>query len=412
MSEEDDENIEKFFLSGTGRPDIRFNEDDWLALRTRLEAEAARSARIYRKRIAVLSLCFVVILSTFLVFWRNHKNVDDRPDRHSLAESRSTDKALNDSSANQKRNEAQETPLKMPKGKSRVTTSVTEFARKHLVNPGSTKAVTVSFINEMSIEKQRPQLSTLLEDKALPRHLLEGYEIKQANDLNIPYLKSNQSQIGQDSSVTMTDKNDKYLRPHFSLIFLAAPEFSFSKRVRVTSPGRDFGMVFFFHLNETISLSAGLIASKKKYVGSGSEYGIREAYWKANTNGIVPAKILGSCSIVEIPLMLQLRLLGTEKNYFFIASGTSSYLMLSESYNYEFEQPNPGAKDGWTSEKNSTFVFSTINLSMSYERNISNSITIGLEPYLKVPVKKIGWPNLELFSSGVNVVLRYKAFRK
>lgn len=416
MSEEDEENIEKFFRAGLQRQDIvKFNEHDWLALKARMDAEAARSAKIHRERLAFFSACFVVTLSTFLFFWQKSKNVNDRPDQHSIADSGSEGKASIDSSANQKRHETvvkpQQVPVKIPENDPIVTTKPSESLRKHLSKRGSSTDATVSVVKMRSAEETQ-HLSIVLDDRPLSRPLAEGYEIALANDLNISDLKLADGQVDKDSSlVPTTTRQQNYFRPYFSFMLFASPEFSFSKQVRVTSPGSDLGMALYFHFNETMSFSAGLVASKKKYVSSGSEYEIREGYWKANTNGIVPEKIFGSCSIVEIPLMLQLRLLGTEKNHFFIASGTSSYLMLNESYNYQFEQPNPGAKDGWASEKNTTFAFSTINFSISYERNISRSITVGLEPYAKLPVKKIGWPNLKLFSSGVNVNLRYKILR-
>lgn len=419
MSEEDDESVEKFFRAGTRRSNIKFNEKDWLALKARLDAEAARSAGIQRKRITFFAVCFMVILTTFLGFWHNNKNIDDRPKQYSTTESGFQGNASKNSSATPKRNETalkqDEAPAAMilPKGDRVITTKETESGKKHFANRSISTGLTASLAQEKSLEVAPRYLSILLDDKALSQDFLKGHTIIEVDDINIPDAKSIENQTNKDSLVArLAAVKEKYLRPHFSLMFLAAPEFSFSNRVRVTSPGSDFGMALYFHFNEVISISGGLITSRKKYVSSGSEYGIKEGYWKANTNGIVPDRIIGSCNIVEVPLTLQLRLLKKENNNFFIASGTSSYFMLNESYTYKFDQPNAGAKDGWSSEKNTTFAFSTINFSISYERNISRLITIGLEPYAKFPIKKIGWPNLELFSGGVNVNLRYKILNR
>lgn len=266
---------------------------------------------------------------------------------------------------------------------------------------------------EKSARNSSRYLSSPLLKNKLSHDLLKVDAITTVKDKIIPGLKLIESRNNMDTSAMPFDPSTKrHLRSHFRVMFFAAPEFSFSREKRISSPGSDLGMALSFHFKKTISLSAGLLASKKKYVSSGSEYAIKEGYWRANTNSVVPDKIFGSCSIVEIPLMLQLRILEIKKHHLFISSGTSSYLMLNESYNYKFDQPNPGAKDSWASEKSTIFAFSAINLSMSYERNISNSITIGLEPYAKLPVKKIGWPNLELFSSGVNFLVRYKMLNK
>lgn len=412
MSEEDDESVEKFFRAGTRRPDIKFNEKDWLALKARLDAETARSEGFQRKRITVFAVCFILMLTTFLGLWHNYENISDRPEQHSPTES--GHEASKDSSNKPKRNEtalnSEQAPTTVPKGDP-VTKGEEMGPRKvPLANRGSTKGLTASLTQTKFPQETPRYLSILLDNKALLNDFfLKGHTIAELGDLNIPDAKSIGNRTNKDSLVDrLAAVKEKDLRPHFSLMFFAAPEFSFSNQVRVTSPGSDFGMALYFHFNEVISISGGLITSRKKYESSGSEYNLKEGYWRANTNGIVPDRIIGSCNIIEIPVMLQFRLLKKAENHFFIASGTSSYFMRNESYTYKFDQPNPGAKNGWSSEKNTTFAFSTINFSISYERNISRSITIGLEPYAKLPVKKIGWPNLELFSSGVNVNLRYK----
>ena len=420
MPEEDNESLEKFFREGTRRPDIKFNEKDWLALKARLDAEAARSAGIQRKRIAFFAGCLIVILTTMFVgFWHNYKNINDTQKRYSTTESGSEGNASKDSGG---KSETDETVLKpeqapasviVPKGDPVIPIKETESENKHLANRGSTTGLTASLAQKKSLEETPRYLSIHLGDKALSHDFLKVHTITEVDEKNLLHAKSIENRKDKDSSAALlVTGKERNPRPHFSLMFFGAPEFSFSNRVRVTSPGRDYGIALYFHFNQTISFSGGLITSRKKYVSAGDEYRIKEGYWKANTNGIVPDRIIGSCNVLEIPVMLQLRLLRKGNNYFFIASGTSSYFMLNESYNYKFDQPNPGAKNGWSTEKNTTFAFSTINFSISYERNISRSITIGLEPYAKLAVKKIGWPNLELFSSGVNVNLRYKVFNK
>lgn len=105
MSEEDDENIEKFFRAGARRPDIEFNEDDWLALKARLDAEATRSAALRRKRITFCAVCFIAVLTTCLSFWYNYEKVTDKANEHSSEESESKSEPSEHSSAKSKRNE-------------------------------------------------------------------------------------------------------------------------------------------------------------------------------------------------------------------------------------------------------------------------------------------------------------------
>jgi hypothetical protein len=150
-----------------------------------------------------------------------------------------------------------------------------------------------------------------------------------------------------------------------------------------------------------------MVLSNKKYVGYGNEYKPPVGYWKRNTNGIIPEEVQGTCQVLEIPLSVQYKIAKFSRSRVFITAGASSYLMLGESYHYIFESPNPGAKEGWNSSGTSSFLFSIANASVSYERDISSHLAVGLEPYIKIPMSGIGWSNLKLFSVGASITLRY-----
>jgi hypothetical protein len=45
---------------------------------------------------------------------------------------------------------------------------------------------------------------------------------------------------------------------------------------------------------------------------------------------------------------------------------------------------------------------------LGYERYVHRSFAIGIEPYLKISLREIGWPNIKLFSGGAYVTLRYR----
>jgi hypothetical protein len=220
--------------------------------------------------------------------------------------------------------------------------------------------------------------------------------------LNIPHTDSN-----------FTSKKDFTPPPsRWSLIISYAPEFSSTGLNSMVTYGNAFGITTRYRLSKKLSLSTGLIKSTKKYWGAGNEFSPPKNFWLTNTNGIVPEKIKGNCSIIEIPLTLQYKLAEMKKSNLFVSAGVSSYFILNESYQFTFKSPNPGSKEGWSQGSSSGFPFSIITGSVGYEHNISSGIAIGIEPYIKIPIADIGWPDIKLFSVGASVTLRYNIPKK
>lgn len=195
--------------------------------------------------------------------------------------------------------------------------------------------------------------------------------------------------------------------PGLSLLLSFAPDFSSTSFDEYSGPGKAFGAMLRYRTKGRWAISTGVLKNHKQYSSSGEYYEPPSGYWIRNTNGIVPSTIDGSCNVLEFPLMIQYALPTRGSNGWFVGVGTSSYLMQSESYQYFFEQPNPGAKDGWHSRGSSRFLFNMVNFTVGFERQVLPGLMAGVEPYIKLPIEKIGWSNLKLFSTGVSVTLRY-----
>jgi hypothetical protein len=200
--------------------------------------------------------------------------------------------------------------------------------------------------------------------------------------------------------------------PRLSLLLSFAPDFSGTSIGEYSEPGKAFGASMAYHFGNRWRLSFGAIKNYKEYTGSGEYYKPPKGYWKRNTNGIVPSTIDGSCSLVEFPVMIQYSMIDNGKNKWVVGAGASSYLMQTESYRYNFEQPNPGANEGWASNETSHFMFNMINFTVGYEHEILPGVVLGIEPYVKIPIEEIGWSRLKLFSTGASITMRYTLLRR
>ena len=222
-------------------------------------------------------------------------------------------------------------------------------------------------------------------------------------------LKTNQAESSSISELPALETSKSKPNSRWSVGFVIAPEFSTTKLTSYSSPGDSYGLRIGYQLSKRISVNTGLIRSQKKYEGSGEGYKPRNpAYWQIRTNGVVPEEIFSKCLVYELPLGLQFDAIQTAKSRVFVSTAISSYFMISQAYDYTFQSPNPGADTGWRSRGSESYWFSVGMVSAGYERYITRSFAIGIEPYLKVSLSEIGWPNIKLYSTGAYVTLRYK----
>ena len=201
-------------------------------------------------------------------------------------------------------------------------------------------------------------------------------------------------------------------RSRFSISVVAAPDFSKTANGGSMGTGDAIGAFFHYQVLPRWGVSAGAMYTNKKYWGKGNEYRPPTGYWKALTNGVVPDRIDGTCSMYEVPVAVTFDILSTRRIRLFASAGVSSYFVQSEEYYYHFDTPNPGAVNGWTGKKPSTLWFGIGTLSAGFDFRATRTLSVGIEPYFKVPLEGMGWADIDLYSTGVMFAARYHFARK
>ncbi|HEY0743816.1 MAG TPA: hypothetical protein VGD40_20265 [Chryseosolibacter sp.] len=209
-----------------------------------------------------------------------------------------------------------------------------------------------------------------------------------------------------DEVVKEEEKNQSKL-PRFSITGLVSPDFSTTSLSKYSRPSNVFGLLLGYRIMNRITIMTGVTKGLKRYEGYGSEYTPPEGYWRARTNGVIPDEVEGKCGIIEVPILIQADVLQQRKSRLFVSAGVSSYFMRSEHYQYTFNEPNPGAAESWTAKEPTRYLFKIGHLSAGYDHVIANKFTIGIEPFLKVPFEGIGWTDINLYSTGAYINLRY-----
>lgn len=162
----------------------------------------------------------------------------------------------------------------------------------------------------------------------------------------------------------------------------------------------------------TFAFGAGISYTWKKFTLRTGVYSANKIYtadendYKLNYS--LPQNIIfegadANCKVVEIPFSLTYNFASKKGGNWFAGTGLSSYLMKEEDYTFWYTNSSSGSyypKHLEIKNKNKHY-FSVINLSAGYTRQVSNSISITAEPYVKIPFQGIGLGRVQLNSGGV-----------
>jgi hypothetical protein len=184
-------------------------------------------------------------------------------------------------------------------------------------------------------------------------------------------------------------------------------------------PGTNVGLLLEYRLASRWSVQAGVIRSTKVYKASASEYYLPDALkakWK-----VFPQSVDGRCNILDIPINLRYdialrpRQNGMLPSRWFVSGGVTTYIMQKEDYYYTYadvDKPHvyPNAYPSMTEwhGKTGAYGLSQLNLSAGYERALSRRLSWQVEPFMKVPLKGVGYFKIDLLSTGAFFSIRYK----
>ena len=446
MSEPSNDRLEQFFRKAATRADVTFNEDDWKKLEARLDAsDAAKGAGTKKStKLTATIIAGIMLVGTSLwlgfhsdIFSSGNESIEkgktgqiSQPDRGSSDIDADKNAAIIEKAQAVEESEEEKAQVVQPATTKR--NAATTGARSSLrpmeipVTPsvdgivgGVSQETTISLAGNNEKSMEGSHALPLLPSEKIRRDLVRTsivrpQQYKQKAVVELPGAEEEKTrEVGAIVEEELaSDQTKKMATPRLSLLLSFAPDFSGTSLGQYSAPGTALGAMIHYHPFNQWSIAAGVVQNKKQYTGDGEDYKPPKGYWKYYTNGIIPETVDGSCSILEFPLMIQYTIRNGAKSRWLIGAGTSSYLMQSESYEYYFDQPNPGAKERWDSRGSSRFLFNMVNFSIGYERQVLPGLTLGLEPYAKIPLEEIGWSNLRLFSTGASVTLRYTVLRR
>ncbi|GGB21882.1 hypothetical protein [Puia dinghuensis] len=190
---------------------------------------------------------------------------------------------------------------------------------------------------------------------------------------------------------------------------VVAPDFTSVNSLAGDKPGSSMGLTVDYQFAPRWYISTGILATRRNYSARPQDYHAPSSIFQQNY--VDPNKVdyvKGSFYMMEIPLNVRYDFTVAGNTLFFVSGGLSSYLFTNEHTNVywspfpyrQFCQPfQPPAA--------SNYLFSTVNLSIGVEAGISNSLSILVAPYMKLPTRGIGAGQVQMNSVGIDFSLKW-----
>jgi hypothetical protein len=190
----------------------------------------------------------------------------------------------------------------------------------------------------------------------------------------------------------------------FGLSF--APDFSSVNSLAGDKPGSSIGLTVDYQFANRWYLSTGLLLDRKNYAARQQDYHVPGDYYRMNNMHNVDF-VKGSFNMLEIPLNLRYDFSVAGSTLFFASAGFSSYLLTNENCNYYYNWYGREDCRSFNYSNKNNYLFSSINLSLGVETGISNSLSMLIAPYIKIPSRNIGFGQVQMNSVGINFALKF-----
>lgn len=169
-----------------------------------------------------------------------------------------------------------------------------------------------------------------------------------------------------------------------------------------------YGLGVGYQFNKRWSVQTGFYAANKKYVAGPKDYTIKAGSPMANYQ---IDKINASCLVYEIPLTVKYDIISKPSVIFYATAGMSSYILKKEQYDCFYHYYNMPYEQQWEYSGNK-HLFSMANFSVGIEKKLSSQFSLLAEPSFSIPVSGVGDGKVKLYSTALQVGLKYYLFKK
>lgn len=190
---------------------------------------------------------------------------------------------------------------------------------------------------------------------------------------------------------------------------LAAPDFASVNSLAGDRPGSTVGLTVDYQFANHWYVGSGLLLDRKIFSAYGHDFHAPASFYAANGMHGDVELVKGAFEMLEIPLNLRYDFTVSGSTLFFINSGLSSYLLASQNNNYYYRPTYTPRNEVCLplSSPEKSYLFSALDLSVGVETGLSNSLSLLIAPYIKVPTRGIGVGQVQMSTVGVNFAVKF-----
>jgi hypothetical protein len=385
-------NIDQLFKKGMEDPEISFNELDWQKMAQKLAAgEAKRTTPLWIYAGAGVAAALLLVL---LIFFGN-QNQPPKKRQHTSVKT----------NPKPKKDAVQPAIEKLAPGLEKVAHKPEALAKQK----PSVKQPSAAGPESMSLKEGASPLSAAQPMlKGVMPTLLNAEKHDQEQQIALVLRKPNTTSMGTTTEASRPESQTKpaVLEPvgnrgKLTFTFLAAPDITDSKTSIGTKISSNVGLLLTYPLSKKMSISTGAIYARKLYDYGGNVATVGQAN--------LPWSLNADCYVIDVPVNVNFQIL-SKKNYSIaLNSGVSSYFMLKEKYKFSSTNAAGVTQQSMLELNNQNkHLLGIANISVSIERKVSDKVSVGIQPFIKLPLTGIGYYDYNLRSRGVALSLSIK----
>lgn len=262
-------------------------------------------------------------------------------------------------------------------------------------------------INQVTRTTIQP-INRVLFKELKPINNLQSEDFTKVKSVSLKALKSSAFDRRYKKLESSLEKPNERLT--FSMAF--STDLNTVNALSNSKAGLSFGIGMNYKISKLVSVGTALYYSQKKYTSDRYSYNTTEKPF--STWASYSKQIDASCKVIDIPLNVNILLSKTKKMGILASAGLSSYIMLSEKYDFIYNTtpsyPSPGKE--YTIKNANQHILSIVNLSVGIEKPVGKQSSIVIQPYAKLPLSGIGQGETDLKSFGIGFQLNYSMKKK
>jgi hypothetical protein len=413
-----DNDIDQLFKDRLGEPDIPFNELDWGKMERKLDLQEKK--RVIPMWIYTASgIAAVLMISLYFYFSApvsSDKKVIKVPLTEHIVKPGKNRGSLNspDSLKGQPLEKINEglagnrgSESLQPGQGSAVTLIVPVLPSSSVVSPGTTFIIPsgIAIVPATNIPAKTTVAANAKSQQPVQVETDSDILVRKANALSHskdPFERINAEEIAR----SVKNKMENALRPQNNLILsaMAAPDMSFAKSSKPSKVSSNVGVLATYAFTSKISMTSGAIYSRKFYNSGGTS---------SSGSIYVPGpdwEVKADCNVLDIPLNVNYKIFNQKKLSVSLNTGLSSYFMLKEKYEFTNGKGAEQKVSNLEITNQNQHLFGIANVSVSFDHQLSPAVSVGVQPFAKLPLTGIGNGDVNLKSAGVSFSLNIGLF--